>query len=169
MDDSTEFQLNDSAEAIAREGTAVILDKKELETNSCYILGGYGFLWEAKETENEASYQCGPENVANQRGTETVPITVSMLGKDTSKDDSGDLLDADSDDFMVLTENDVPGSALNDKQPHELNVLQLKRWLACRGAPVTGKKPDLIERYSIFSTIQFILVTCTMNKLYTNM
>ena len=37
MDDLAEFQLNDSAEAIAREGTAVILDKKELETNSCYI------------------------------------------------------------------------------------------------------------------------------------
>ena len=50
------------------------------------------------------------------------------------------------DNVIVLTENDVPGSSLNGKQPHELNVLQLKRWLACRGAPVTGKKPELIER-----------------------
>ena len=32
MDDSTEFQLNDSVEGIAQEGTAVILDKKELGT-----------------------------------------------------------------------------------------------------------------------------------------
>ena len=50
------------------------------------------------------------------------------------------------DNVIVLTENDVPGSSLSGKQPHELNVLQLKRWLACRGAPVTGKKPELIER-----------------------
>lgn len=43
-----------------------------------------------------------------------------------------------ADDFMVLTENDVPGSSLNGKQPHELNIFQLKRWLACHGALVTG-------------------------------
>jgi len=47
---------------------------------------------------------------------------------------------------MVLTENDVPGASLNGKQPHEMNKQQLKRWLVCRGAPVTGKKPDLVER-----------------------
>ena len=150
MDDSTEFQLNDSIEGIAQEGTAVILDKKELGTIS-FILGRYGFPWEAKEgleTENERD-----KEASNQRETENAAITVTS-GKDASKDDTGDLLDTDSDDFVVLTENDVPGSSLNGKQPHELNVLQLKRWLACRGAPVTGKKPELIETYNIFSTIK---------------
>ena len=82
-----------------------------------------------------------------------------------SKDDTGDLLDAaDSDDFVVLTENDVPGSALNGKQPHELNVLQLKRWLACRGAPVTGNKPELIERYNILSTTPCIYTGYLYNE-----
>ena len=50
------------------------------------------------------------------------------------------------DGFLVLTESDIPGASLNSKQPQELNIHQLKRWLACRGAPVTGKKPDLVER-----------------------
>ena len=47
-----------------------------------------------KEAENKAS---------NQHGTENAAITVSMVGKDASKVDTGDLLDTDSDDFMVLT------------------------------------------------------------------
>jgi len=46
----------------------------------------------------------------------------------------------EDDDIMVLTEKDVPGASLNGKQPHEMNKQQLKRWLACHGAPVTGKK-----------------------------
>ena len=52
-----------------------------------------------------------------------------------------------SDDLLMLTDVDIPGSSLNGKEPSELNLLQLKRWLACRGAPVTGKKPQLVERY----------------------
>ena len=47
--------------------------------------------------------------------------------------------------LLLLTESDVPGASLNGKNPGELNVVQL-RWLACRGAPITGKKPELIER-----------------------
>ena len=50
------------------------------------------------------------------------------------------------DDFLVLTETDIPGASLNVTQPQELNMHQLRRWLACRAAPVTGKKPDLVER-----------------------
>ena len=93
--------------------------------------------------------------VSNQHGTENAAIMVSTYEKDASKDNSGDLLGAESDNFVVLTENDVPGSSLNGKLPHALNVIQLKRWLACRGAPVTGRKPELIERYD---TLQ----PCTM-------
>ena len=44
------------------------------------------------------------------------------------------------DDIAVLTENDIPGSSLNGKLPVQLNVKQLKRWLSCCGAPISGKK-----------------------------
>ena len=52
----------------------------------------------------------------------------------------------EEDDILLLTEADIPGASLNGKLPTELNVAQLKRWLACRGAPLSGKKPELIER-----------------------
>lgn len=53
-------------------------------------------------------------------------------------------------DLCILEESDIPGAALHGKKPRELNVTQLKRWLSCRGAPVTGKKPELVERYWLF-------------------
>jgi len=46
----------------------------------------------------------------------------------------------------LLRESDIPGASLNGKQPVELNIQQLKRWLACRGAPTTGNEPEFIER-----------------------
>ena len=49
-------------------------------------------------------------------------------------------------DFELLSEQDIPGASLNGKKPGQLNVVQLKRWLACRGAPMSEKKPQLIER-----------------------
>ena len=39
-----------------------------------------------------------------------------------------------------LTEDDVPGAALCGRNPAELKVPELKRWLMCRGASVKGKK-----------------------------
>ena len=45
-------------------------------------------------------------------------------------------------DFEVLTEGDIPGASLDGKKPKQLNITQLKRWLACRGAPLS----ELIER-----------------------
>ena len=50
------------------------------------------------------------------------------------------------DEILLLTELDIPGASLNGKDPRKLNLMQLKRCLSCRGAPVTGKKPELIER-----------------------
>ena len=47
-------------------------------------------------------------------------------------------------------------TSLNGKNPSELNIVQLKRWLVCRGAPVNGKKPELIQRYAD----RFILSSC---------
>ena len=82
-------------------------------------------------TGTEALNQCDTENVA---------VKVTTYKKDASKDNFSDLLGSETDDFVVLTENDVPGSSLNGKQPHELNVIQLKRWLACRGRSSDKKK-----------------------------
>ena len=50
------------------------------------------------------------------------------------------------DAIITLDESDIPGTSLNGKKPSQLNFTQLKRWLACCGAPPTGKKPKLMER-----------------------
>ncbi|XP_065894575.1 uncharacterized protein [Dysidea avara] len=50
------------------------------------------------------------------------------------------------DDAILLTEADIPGASLDGKHPSELNVTELKRWLNCRSAPVSGRKPELIDR-----------------------
>jgi len=52
-------------------------------------------------------------------------------------------------DFELLSKCDIPGASLDGKKPRELNIAQLKRWLACRGAPISGKKPQLIERLAL--------------------
>ena len=49
-------------------------------------------------------------------------------------------------DVSLLDERDIPGASLKVKLLSELNVTQLKRWVLCRGAPVNGKRPQLIER-----------------------
>ena len=53
---------------------------------------------------------------------------------------------SDSHELLTLTELDIPGASLHGKEPSQLNVIQLKRWLACRGAPVKGNKPELLEK-----------------------
>ena len=55
-------------------------------------------------------------------------------------------IDILKDYLLLITESNIPGTSLNGKDPCELNVLQLRRWLACRGAPTAGRKPELIER-----------------------
>ena len=45
-----------------------------------------------------------------------------------------------------VKESDIPGASLKDRDPIELKVPELKRWLQCRGASVKGKKTDLIEQ-----------------------
>ena len=52
----------------------------------------------------------------------------------------------DQDEFLMLNESDIPGASLHGKDPRQLNVTQLKRWLSCQGTPVNGRKPELIER-----------------------
>ena len=66
-------------------------------------------------------------------------------------------------DFEVLTKSDIPGSP-NGKKPNELNVVQLKRWLSCRGAPTGGKKPQLIDqRYYQYFVCAYLGWNVTFN------
>ena len=44
--------------------------------------------------------------------------------------------------MLMLHEDDIPSASLNDRDPSELTVVQLKRWLAYCGAPLSGKKID---------------------------
>ena len=57
---------------------------------------------------------------------------------------------SDQKDLFLLEESDIPGDCLNWKQPCQLNATELKRLLSCRGAPITRKKPELIDRLVIF-------------------
>ena len=49
--------------------------------------------------------------------------------------------------FVSLSEDDIPGAKLPREQLKQCNVQELKRWLSCRGACVSGKKPKLIARF----------------------
>ena len=69
-------------------------------------------------------------------------VTMNENGSEMKEDEAND-----QSDFCLLEERDIPGAFLNGKKPLELNVTQLKRWLTCQGAPVTGKKAELVERY----------------------
>ncbi|XP_044165910.1 uncharacterized protein LOC122949962 [Acropora millepora] len=46
----------------------------------------------------------------------------------------------------ILTESDIPGALLPQETPELCNVVQLKRWLTCRGASTTGRKVELASR-----------------------
>ena len=46
---------------------------------------------------------------------------------------------------LKLTESDIPGAELPRLAEH-CTVAILKRWLACSGAKVSGKREDLIKR-----------------------
>ncbi len=49
--------------------------------------------------------------------------------------------------YSGFSAKDIPGASLNGREPSDLNVAELKRWLECRqGASLKGKKGVLIER-----------------------
>ena len=47
---------------------------------------------------------------------------------------------------VPLSEIDIPGASLNGRNPANLTIPQLKRWLQCCDAPTKGKKADLVAR-----------------------
>ena len=48
--------------------------------------------------------------------------------------------------FVRPAEQDIPGASLGGRKPSQLNVKQVRRWLASRGAGVGGTKAELIDR-----------------------
>ena len=48
--------------------------------------------------------------------------------------------------LITLCESDVPGAKFVHETICNHSVIELKRWLECRGLPVSGKKQDLVLR-----------------------
>ena len=46
----------------------------------------------------------------------------------------------------TLSPDDVPGAYINIDNFESCSIVQLKRWLECRGLKTTGNKPDLLQR-----------------------
>ena len=42
-------------------------------------------------------------------------------------------------------ESDIPGASLKGRQPNDLTVPELKRWLSFRAGTVRGTKADLVK------------------------
>ena len=69
----------------------------------------------------------------------------------------------------ILSEKDIPGASLDGRKPENLKVAELKCWLVCRGAPVKGKKVDLVARcatslhFTHFIYWHFTMYLCRVN------
>ena len=50
-------------------------------------------------------------------------------------------------DISPFAEEDIPGASLRGRNPQQLTIPELKRWLSCRkGAKTNGNKRNLVER-----------------------
>jgi len=56
-------------------------------------------------------------------------------------------------DISPLAEEDIPGVSLRERNPEQLTIPELTRWLSCRkgvscrkGAKTNGNKRNLVER-----------------------
>jgi hypothetical protein len=54
---------------------------------------------------------------------------------------------------LSLVEEDIPGASLNGNDPRTLTVKQLKFWLSCRGAKISGKKDELVMRVNNYNAV----------------
>ena len=63
------------------------------------------------------------------------------------------MADIDAALLINLTEDEVPGAKLALPIVEENTVLQLKRWLYCRGLHQTGVKDVLVKRYVFINEI----------------
>ena len=51
---------------------------------------------------------------------------------------------------VILREEDIPGAEIPRETVEQCSVVQLKRWLLCRGAKTTGNTKALVTRYVSF-------------------
>ena len=47
---------------------------------------------------------------------------------------------------ITLDENEIPGAKFRCSDVSAHSVMELKRWLECRGLKTTGTKPELVKR-----------------------
>ena len=48
---------------------------------------------------------------------------------------------------VILTEEDILGLKIPRETVEQCSVVQLKRWVLCRGGKTTGNKKELVTRY----------------------
>ena len=87
--------------------------------------------------------QCQACSCASGDGAEEIPrsdLTCGDLACDEVAGFSGNYSEAGSNTIICLREEDVPGASLNGRNPSQLHVVELKRWLRCRGATTAGRK-----------------------------
>ncbi|XP_046845041.1 LOW QUALITY PROTEIN: uncharacterized protein LOC124438874 [Xenia sp. Carnegie-2017] len=68
-----------------------------------------------------------------------------------------------SDCDIVLTEDDIPRAKLC-KPVEQCSMAILKRWLSCRGAKITGKKLELVNRVKLTMDCMDKLLTLTVER-----
>lgn len=52
--------------------------------------------------------------------------------------------------YSTLPEEDIPGASQWER-PKQMTVKQLKVWLSCRGAKISGKKNELVSRVNNYN------------------
>ena len=100
----------------------------------------------ASSSQNSMTGGCGS---CGSDPTTTGGETEGILGSDLTCGEaagSAENSEAGKISLVCLREEDIPGASLNGWQPSQLHVVELKRWLKCRGATTAGKKADLVKR-----------------------
>ena len=94
--------------------------------------------------------QCqGCSCASGESGAEEIPrsdLTCGDLACGEVVSFSGNYSEAGSNTIICLREEGVPGASLNGRDPSQFHVVELKRWLRCRGATTAGRKEDLVKR-----------------------
>ena len=72
-------------------------------------------------------------------------ISITEISSEKNDLHDNEMDDMITDDNVVLEETDIPGAMLL-KPVEQCSVAILKRWLLCRGAKISGRKSELIQR-----------------------
>ena len=73
------------------------------------------------------------ELLSEEIDSQSKSLNLSFINMIPTENDSPETDINDEDDVvLLLTKSDISGACLDGKDPTELNVPQLKRWLTCR-------------------------------------